>query len=486
MTPLPLSADVDDSLLVERSLAGDRHAFGCIVGRYQTLVCALAYSATGSRCHSEDLAQETFVTAWRSLRELREPARLRAWLCGIARNVIHGDLRRLGRQPTHEADRLDHVAEVVSTEPQPAAQAVSNEELAILWREVGRLPEIYREPLILFYREHQSVERVAAALELTPDATLQRLSRGRRLLQERMLAFVETTLARTNPGPAFTAQVQSALPFVAGVGSAAAGAAPATAAAKGGVLGAVLAWALPLVGVFAAIGVSWSDIAQARTPRERRFLGRWNLALWLSVGAFVAAVPIVARWANAAGWTRRGDWHVTAPMVGTWFAFTFVAATLITLMLRGRAALRREMAAVAPASVAPIKPASLLARLAVVAGVVTALFWILIFIAWQTGDRLVAGSLLGGVVALIVMAPLLGWCWPSADESTLGGWYVSGCALVFLGILNWRLDVWLAVVYRVDLSTMHHLLPMGLVHGLSLFLVAWVGTLLWFTRVAKP
>jgi len=48
-------------------------------------VCSLAYCATGSLTESEDLAQETFLAAWRQLAELREPSKLRPWLCGIAR-----------------------------------------------------------------------------------------------------------------------------------------------------------------------------------------------------------------------------------------------------------------------------------------------------------------------------------------------------------------------------------------------------------------
>jgi len=73
-------AALDDGQLVAECLAGNRQAFGRIVERHQTLVCSLAYSATGSLTQSEDLAQQTFVIAWRQLRELREPARVRAWL----------------------------------------------------------------------------------------------------------------------------------------------------------------------------------------------------------------------------------------------------------------------------------------------------------------------------------------------------------------------------------------------------------------------
>ena len=64
--------DFTDEELVAQSLAGNRNAFGEIVRRYQTLICSVAYSATGSLTQSEDLSQETFVTAWKQLAELRE------------------------------------------------------------------------------------------------------------------------------------------------------------------------------------------------------------------------------------------------------------------------------------------------------------------------------------------------------------------------------------------------------------------------------
>src|SRR3982750_459503 len=91
-------ATFDDAELVTRSRSGDLDAFGELVARYQSLVCSLAYSATGSLPQSEDLAQDIFVTAWRQLGSLREPAKLRSWLCGIARNLIHNWQRKESRQ----------------------------------------------------------------------------------------------------------------------------------------------------------------------------------------------------------------------------------------------------------------------------------------------------------------------------------------------------------------------------------------------------
>ena len=182
---LPRVLRGDDTDLVASSLAGNQEAFGRIVARYQSLICSLAYSATGSLSASEDLAQKIFVTAWKQLSSLREPAKLRSWLCRIARNLICDALRDQHREPSHAAETLDAAVDSPALEPPPSEQAMNKEEEAILWRSVERIPQSYRELLVLFYREHQSIEKVAQALELTEDAVKQRLSRGRKLLHER-------------------------------------------------------------------------------------------------------------------------------------------------------------------------------------------------------------------------------------------------------------------------------------------------------------
>src|SRR5271168_1982149 len=105
-----------DTDLVSESLSGNRDAFAQIVSRYQSLLCSLAYSATGNLGQSEDLAQETFIVAWKRLGHLRERQKLRAWLCGIARNRINDFLRREGREPNHQAETLEDVPETHATE----------------------------------------------------------------------------------------------------------------------------------------------------------------------------------------------------------------------------------------------------------------------------------------------------------------------------------------------------------------------------------
>lgn len=288
--PMPSIEISSDAGLVTASLAGDRRAFSQIVERYQRLLCSLAYSATGQLSQSEDLAQETFIEAWRSLGDLREPEKLRAWLCGILRFKVSRLRRSDGKEPVRRAAALDEVEEIPSSD-QPAVElAIHKEEQAILWSALERVPELYREPLILYYREHRSIEHVAAALDLTDDAVKQRLARGRKILQEKVLAFVEGALARSTPGRIFTLMVVAALPEIArpakaiGFG---------TAVAKGGMIAKSTGLAALLAsssGVIGAVLTLRANLDQARTARERRAVVKLTLGAFFGAMAFLAAV----------------------------------------------------------------------------------------------------------------------------------------------------------------------------------------------------
>jgi RNA polymerase sigma factor (sigma-70 family) len=266
-------AEQNDVELVGESLSGNRDAFGQIVSRYQSLVCSLAFSATGSLSQSEDLTQETFVTAWKQLAGLREPEKLRSWLCGIARNLINNFIRKQGREPSHCAESLEEISETPSLEPLPVENTISNEEQAILWRSLEKIPEIYREPLVLFYREHQSIEAVAQNLELSEDAVKQRLSRGRKLLHEEVLAFVEGALEKTSPGKTFTLGVIAALPLAVTTAKAAT---VGTALAKGGAAAKGALTFGTLGGFFIWLGAMYfnlkGQVDETKSPRERQFM----------------------------------------------------------------------------------------------------------------------------------------------------------------------------------------------------------------------
>ena len=286
---------LDDARLVELGLDGDRDAFGQLVTRYQSPVCALAYSACGNLSHSQDLAQEIFIVAWRKLSDLKEPAKFKAWLYGIARNLIHNAFRQQTRNPLAAAEPLDESLTTTATLSNPTEQAISKEEEGILWRSLEHIPETYREPLILFYREHQSIERVAAVLDLSEETVRQRLSRGRKLLRERVIAFVEGALQQTAPGQAFTLSVVSALPHIT---IAASSSAIGGMALKGGVTGKAVA----SVGFFAivkgllfkflpAVAGIWMAMKLPESQRERKFTRK--AYAWLWIGAILYPLGLI-------------------------------------------------------------------------------------------------------------------------------------------------------------------------------------------------
>ncbi len=292
---IPLGSS--DAELVANSLRGNRDAFGLIVARYQSLVCSLAYSSTGSLTQSEDLAQETFAAAWKQLSGLREPAKLRSWLCGMVRNLSYRSRRGLGREPAHEAEPMETLDKMPAQEPHPAAQAISREEEGILWRSLERIPETYREPLILFYRQHESIEHVALALELSEEAVRQRLTRGRKLLHEEVLAFVEGSLEKTSPGRAFTQGVMAGLPVMAASAKATAlGATLGTGAAakSAATLGTVGGW----FAMVASALVSARTVADdAKSPREQKFVFSLTGLLFGLVFLYMAVTGALVKFA---------------------------------------------------------------------------------------------------------------------------------------------------------------------------------------------
>jgi RNA polymerase sigma factor (sigma-70 family) len=171
-----------DHELVEASRRGERDAFGRLVARYQDVVWAVSYSSTGDRTLGEDVAQETFIAAWRQLGQLRDAVQIRPWLCGIARNLGRKAKRRTWREEPGDAD--------IAATGNPFDAAAQAEVERVVRDALARVPDGYREVLVLYYRENRSIRDVAQTLGLSESAVMQRLTRGRRFLAEGVTQLV--------------------------------------------------------------------------------------------------------------------------------------------------------------------------------------------------------------------------------------------------------------------------------------------------------
>ena len=177
---VPSSAAVDDARLVGAARDGDRQAFGRLYDRYARMVhgVLLAKVPVGD---VDDLVQDVFVLALGRLSSLRETASFGAWLAAIARNRAHDYHRRSVPEEQFEDDALDNVdGECASQNPadQTRPDQGSVDQARAILDAVKKLPEAYRETLILRLVEGMTGPEIAARTGLTHGSVRVNLHRG--------------------------------------------------------------------------------------------------------------------------------------------------------------------------------------------------------------------------------------------------------------------------------------------------------------------
>ena len=173
----------DDLADVDAVLSGDVDRFEGIVRRWHGPIVNLAYRFCRDRDRAEDMAQDAFVRAYRSLSRWRREAAFSTWLFAVAMNAYRSDM---ARNPPRLVS-LEEVAE--HADPQSAGGGAAGERADALRRAVRSLPPKYREALVLFYFHEMDI-RSAAQTAGVPEGTLKaRLSRGRSLLGVKMAAL---------------------------------------------------------------------------------------------------------------------------------------------------------------------------------------------------------------------------------------------------------------------------------------------------------
>src|SRR5216683_6905287 len=113
--------------LVARACKGDQEAFRLIFERYSRPLISFVYDQVGDRELAEELTQETFVRAYRSLHTLREETKLSTWLFGIAKNVARESLRVRVRDDRHVDLDDKSVLDLSDQGPVPVNQLLSKE-----------------------------------------------------------------------------------------------------------------------------------------------------------------------------------------------------------------------------------------------------------------------------------------------------------------------------------------------------------------------
>jgi RNA polymerase sigma-70 factor (ECF subfamily) len=175
-----------DFILVVRAQRGDRAAFEELVRRTSRLVFARLFLETGDTHQTEDLVQETLLTAFRSLGQLAQPEKFRSWLLRIAQNLAINANRhdsRKKRTPDPEILKLRQDSlNVVGPEEQVEQDELRHKVLDVL----REMPEEYRMPLTLRYLVGSDYETIGTQLGLSKGAVRGLLHRGMQKLRAEM------------------------------------------------------------------------------------------------------------------------------------------------------------------------------------------------------------------------------------------------------------------------------------------------------------
>lgn len=156
------------------SVSKRQQQFDAIVHAHSTELYRYAYWLCGQDALAQDLVQETFLRAWRSLDSLREDVAAKAWLNTILRRE-HARLYERKPMPTTDIDDL----ELSDMAPGPESRG----EAAVLRAAIARLDAKYREPLVLQVLGGFSCTEIAEQLQITESAVMTQVFRGRQKLK---------------------------------------------------------------------------------------------------------------------------------------------------------------------------------------------------------------------------------------------------------------------------------------------------------------
>jgi RNA polymerase sigma-70 factor (ECF subfamily) len=175
--------DASDTILASRAIDGDLVAFEVIAHRHGPLMRVLAANLLGSELESDDVVQEAFISAWRHLGELNDPARIRSWLMRIVSNRA---LDRIRARRHH--DDID-AADPVSTGPSTEALVEHRMQLDAVWIALGRLPADQRRCWLLRETAGYSYAEIAETLDIPVSTVRGLLARARATLLLEMEAW---------------------------------------------------------------------------------------------------------------------------------------------------------------------------------------------------------------------------------------------------------------------------------------------------------
>jgi RNA polymerase sigma-70 factor (ECF subfamily) len=176
--------------LIARARLGENDAFQSIFDRYSRPILSFIYDMTGKRDVAEELAQETFVRAYRGLNALHDAEKLSTWLFGIARNCALEHLRARRRDANKVEMDDPSVLNLSNSEPLPEGQLLNKEFNEVIKRALASLDEDKRMVFTLKVFHQRSYEEIADITGFSIPKLKTDLHRARREMRRRIRPYL--------------------------------------------------------------------------------------------------------------------------------------------------------------------------------------------------------------------------------------------------------------------------------------------------------
>ena len=172
-----------DAELVESTQSGDEKAFETLVEKHRARIDAVISSFITNAQDREDIAQETFITAYRNMHQLSNPDRFSYWLVTIARNQCRDWIRR-NQSHTIPIDEVDE--NLLNSDNSPERESIAAEQQQIIAQAIETLPETERQVASAYYLEGESHTELISRHGISYQAVCARLSRAKQKLAKRL------------------------------------------------------------------------------------------------------------------------------------------------------------------------------------------------------------------------------------------------------------------------------------------------------------
>lgn len=180
---MPPDASLDDTALVRRSLSGDQEAFGVLVTRHARSILSVTSRMLGPAADAEDVAQDTFVAAFKSLASFQFDAKFSTWLYRIAINKCTDALR--ARRPTVSLDDTGGESAAAWETADEETPQWELEQVELAWeldKGIQALPHLYRESFVLKHIEGLGYDEMSEILGIHRDTLKMRVYKARTML----------------------------------------------------------------------------------------------------------------------------------------------------------------------------------------------------------------------------------------------------------------------------------------------------------------